>query len=286
MSILCSVVRIANPTPKSRRIAYGIGIMFLATQAGLIAQKIVTCMQNFCMITNPVAIAQLVSESFFAHRPSGLGPDMPNSKSGRRLRYHPRRFADMVPPGRQASPGPSCPRSFGVFCLHADHRSHHPSFCPRFRRRYKRDTHHWPHQGKSNALVLHLASTSRHKPPLILTCTTRLRLLYSCAIPSSSPRSSIACVKSRMGGSSVLWPALTLGSAITLWNSLALSTFQASSVHTLPTWGSRGDAAYTEHVNCQWVPIRVQSHRIALQRGAIFRRAKQLKVASKHLDVA
>ena len=148
MSILCSVVRIANPTPKLRRIAYGIGIMFLTTEAGLVAQKIIMCVQNVCRFTNPVAIAQLVSESFFAHRPSGLEPDMPNSKSGRRLRYHPRRLADMVPPGRQASPGPSCPHYFSIFCLHTHQRSHHPSFCPPFTRRNERNTYHWPNQGK------------------------------------------------------------------------------------------------------------------------------------------
>lgn len=62
MSIWCSIVRMARPTPKSRLIAYCIGGMFLAMEAGLLAQKIFICVENFCFITIPVAIAQLVSE--------------------------------------------------------------------------------------------------------------------------------------------------------------------------------------------------------------------------------
>ncbi|KAH0834210.1 hypothetical protein J3R83DRAFT_11522 [Lanmaoa asiatica] len=62
MSILCSIVRITNPTPKLRRIAYCIGVMFLAMEAALLAQKIFICVKDLCRITNAVAIAQLVTD--------------------------------------------------------------------------------------------------------------------------------------------------------------------------------------------------------------------------------
>lgn len=62
MSILSSVVRIANPTPTLRLVAYCIGAMFLAMEAGLLAQKIYFCVEDFCEISTSVATAQLVSE--------------------------------------------------------------------------------------------------------------------------------------------------------------------------------------------------------------------------------
>ncbi|KAF9241289.1 hypothetical protein BU15DRAFT_45047, partial [Melanogaster broomeanus] len=62
MSILCSIVRIANPSPKLRRVAYCIAALFLVMEIVLVAQKLVTCKENFCKVTNGVAITQLVTD--------------------------------------------------------------------------------------------------------------------------------------------------------------------------------------------------------------------------------
>ncbi|KAF8126332.1 hypothetical protein EV363DRAFT_1268615 [Boletus edulis] len=62
MSILSSVVRIANPAPKLRFVAYCIGAMFLTMEAGLLAQKIYICIKLSCRFTTNVAIAQLVTD--------------------------------------------------------------------------------------------------------------------------------------------------------------------------------------------------------------------------------
>ncbi|KAF8549755.1 hypothetical protein OG21DRAFT_560838 [Imleria badia] len=64
ISILSSIVRIANPTPRLRLAAYCIGAMFLAMEAGLLAQKIFFCVEDFCKISyaDSVPIAQLVTD--------------------------------------------------------------------------------------------------------------------------------------------------------------------------------------------------------------------------------
>ncbi|KAG9310822.1 hypothetical protein JVU11DRAFT_8675 [Chiua virens] len=64
LSILCSIVRIANPTPFLRRIAYGVGILFLATEIGLLAQKVLICLNNHCWFALSIAVAQLVTDIF------------------------------------------------------------------------------------------------------------------------------------------------------------------------------------------------------------------------------
>ncbi|KIK91736.1 hypothetical protein PAXRUDRAFT_830571 [Paxillus rubicundulus Ve08.2h10] len=62
MSILCSIVRIANPSPKLRRVAYGIAVVLLTTAIALVAQKIVMCSMDSCKFTMHVAITQLVTD--------------------------------------------------------------------------------------------------------------------------------------------------------------------------------------------------------------------------------
>ncbi|KAF8838575.1 hypothetical protein BDN67DRAFT_971363 [Paxillus ammoniavirescens] len=64
MSILCSIVRIANPSPNLRRIAYCIAAVFLTTGFALVAQKIVVCSLNSCKFTMHIAITQLVTDVF------------------------------------------------------------------------------------------------------------------------------------------------------------------------------------------------------------------------------
>ncbi|KAF9241291.1 hypothetical protein BU15DRAFT_60918 [Melanogaster broomeanus] len=62
MSILCSIVRIANPSPKLRRVAYCIAALFLVMEIAFVAQKLVICKKNLCKVTNDVAITQLVTD--------------------------------------------------------------------------------------------------------------------------------------------------------------------------------------------------------------------------------
>ncbi|KAF9241293.1 hypothetical protein BU15DRAFT_44932, partial [Melanogaster broomeanus] len=62
MSILCSIVRIANPSPKLRRVAYCIAALFLVLGIALVTQKLVICQQNRCRFTSDVAITQLVTD--------------------------------------------------------------------------------------------------------------------------------------------------------------------------------------------------------------------------------
>ncbi|KAF9219867.1 hypothetical protein BS17DRAFT_788525 [Gyrodon lividus] len=62
MSILCSMLRIANPSPKLRRITYCIAVLFMTTGIALVAQKLVICELDRCKITTDVAIAQLVTD--------------------------------------------------------------------------------------------------------------------------------------------------------------------------------------------------------------------------------
>ncbi|KIJ64223.1 hypothetical protein HYDPIDRAFT_167963 [Hydnomerulius pinastri MD-312] len=62
MSILYSIIRIANPPPKLRRIAYCIVALFLTMGVALVAQKFVICEQDLCRVMTPVAIAQLVTD--------------------------------------------------------------------------------------------------------------------------------------------------------------------------------------------------------------------------------
>ncbi|KAF8442319.1 hypothetical protein L210DRAFT_3204958 [Boletus edulis BED1] len=62
MSILSLVVRIANPASKLRCIAYCVGVMFLAMDAGILAQKIFFRLRYSCHSAITVAIAQLVTD--------------------------------------------------------------------------------------------------------------------------------------------------------------------------------------------------------------------------------
>ncbi|KIJ13009.1 hypothetical protein PAXINDRAFT_81922, partial [Paxillus involutus ATCC 200175] len=62
MSILCSIVRIANPSPKLRRIAYCIAAVFSTMGIALVAQKIVMCSLDSCKFMSHIAITQLVTD--------------------------------------------------------------------------------------------------------------------------------------------------------------------------------------------------------------------------------
>ncbi|KAF9241286.1 hypothetical protein BU15DRAFT_45096 [Melanogaster broomeanus] len=70
MSILYSILRIANPSPRLRRVAYYIAALFLTMGVALLAEKLVICEINRCRYKDFVAITQLVSEysNFFRMR--------------------------------------------------------------------------------------------------------------------------------------------------------------------------------------------------------------------------
>ncbi|KAG2146294.1 hypothetical protein DEU56DRAFT_899737 [Suillus clintonianus] len=61
-SILCSLMRVANPEGSLRHIVYGTGIFFVIMWIGTIAQKIYICERYACRIPNFVAISQLVTD--------------------------------------------------------------------------------------------------------------------------------------------------------------------------------------------------------------------------------
>ena len=61
-SILLSIVRIANPSQKLRRIASLVGLSFLLMWAALIGQRIHICLVNGCIIAASVGLSQLISQ--------------------------------------------------------------------------------------------------------------------------------------------------------------------------------------------------------------------------------
>ncbi|KAF9241288.1 hypothetical protein BU15DRAFT_44906 [Melanogaster broomeanus] len=60
MSILCSILRIATPSPKLRRVAYYIAALLLIMGVALVAEKLVICEKYLCRYRDFVAITQLV----------------------------------------------------------------------------------------------------------------------------------------------------------------------------------------------------------------------------------
>jgi hypothetical protein len=63
-SILCSLIRVANPECGLRRVVYGTGISFIIMFIGVVAQRIYICEQYECEIPNFVAITQLITDIF------------------------------------------------------------------------------------------------------------------------------------------------------------------------------------------------------------------------------
>ncbi|KAG1741484.1 uncharacterized protein EDB91DRAFT_1028648, partial [Suillus paluster] len=63
-SILCSLIRVANPEGCLGYVTYGTGISFAIMWIGTVAQKLYVCEYYACRILNFVAITQLITDIF------------------------------------------------------------------------------------------------------------------------------------------------------------------------------------------------------------------------------
>ncbi|KAG1729699.1 hypothetical protein EDB19DRAFT_1598620, partial [Suillus lakei] len=63
-SILCSLIRVANPEGGLRQVVYGTWISFIIMFVGIVAQKIYICEYYECSIPDFVAITQLITDIF------------------------------------------------------------------------------------------------------------------------------------------------------------------------------------------------------------------------------
>lgn len=63
-SILCSLVRVANPEGGLRHVIYGTGISFIIMFIGIVAQKIYICELYGCSIPDFAVITQLITDIF------------------------------------------------------------------------------------------------------------------------------------------------------------------------------------------------------------------------------
>ncbi|KIJ63209.1 hypothetical protein HYDPIDRAFT_113820 [Hydnomerulius pinastri MD-312] len=63
ISILISIVRVSQPSPRSKRVATLIGVSFGLMWLVLSIQKLEICLHNSCMIGHSVAIAQIITDS-------------------------------------------------------------------------------------------------------------------------------------------------------------------------------------------------------------------------------
>ncbi|KAH7921411.1 hypothetical protein BV22DRAFT_1019406, partial [Leucogyrophana mollusca] len=72
LSVLFSIIRVANPVPRLRWFAFCIAIAFGIMWLGIVGLKLYVCGRRQCMMRSAVAISQLTSGSIFVIRPKYL----------------------------------------------------------------------------------------------------------------------------------------------------------------------------------------------------------------------
>lgn len=63
LSMIASIIRIANPRESIRRMSYAIAIAFGLMWIGMLSEKLYDCGTRLCTVTHNVAIAQIMSTS-------------------------------------------------------------------------------------------------------------------------------------------------------------------------------------------------------------------------------